>query len=167
VGLAAKRGLLAVFGLAWLGFWWAVALWPPATVLPLLMFFAGYGTLGTAAALWLRDVMLKQRLNREMLLVQGAMQAASIALAAVGHAWDLPVGQVIGLMMLVWSLGMAAVAAIIEPASLVPAIGWMLAFLVGAYWPPALRPALFLGTLVHVVAPLVVSLRLRRATGST
>ena len=164
VGLSVKRWLLAVFGLAWLAFWWAMAFWPPASALPVLGFFAVWGTAGTLTVLRLRKLLLEQRLNREMLLVQLAMICASMALAVVGHTWGLPVPQVLGLMMLVWSLAMAALAAIIEPASLVPAIAWMVAFLVSAVWPPALRPCLFAGTLVHVVGPLIVSLRLRRAS---
>ena len=163
VGLAVKRWLLAVFGLAWLAFWCAMAIWPPATALPVLIFFGAYGTAGTLTVLRLRKLLLEQRLNRQMLLVQLAMICASMALATVAHAWSLPVPQMLGLMMLLWSLAMAALAAIIEPASLIPSIVWMLGFLLSALWPGTLRPCLIVGTVVQVVGPLAVSLRLRRA----
>jgi len=161
-GLKVRRWLLAVFGVAWLAFWWAIAIWPPATLMPLMAFLVVYGGAGTLTVLSLRRVLLQHRLNREMMLVHLALVTASIALVGVGWQWGLPVLQVVGLLMLLWSLSMAALAAIIEPTSLIPAVAWMLGFLISAVWPSTFQLCLLGGTLVHAVVPLLVSLRLQR-----
>jgi hypothetical protein len=142
-----------------------VAWAPPATVLPLLQFLLGYTLVGVATVLPQRKTMLEHRLNREMLLVYLAMMLASIAMATVALTWGLSVPNALVLLMLVWALGMGALAAIIEPASVVPAVVWLGTALLGARWPAQVRACLAVGTATHVVWPLLVSLRVARAGG--
>lgn len=165
-GLRSRRWLLGAFGLAWLGFWLTTAWAPPPTPVPMLTFLALCLTLGTVAVLPLRRVFLDHRRNREMLLVNVAMVVASLAMAGAGLWLHLPVEVLLVMLMLVWSLGMGAVAVIVEPASLVPAVVWLLAALASAWSPSLTRGSLAAGTLVHVAAPLIVSLRVRRDDGA-
>ncbi|MBL8952938.1 MAG: serine/threonine protein kinase [Myxococcaceae bacterium] len=161
-GLGPRRAMLAGFGLAWLGFWWWVAASPPASALPLLGFLLGYAATATAVTLAMRDVMLSHRLNREMLLVQCAMVMVSAALALVAPQLGLSVPMVLTHFMFIWALGMAAVAAIVEPMSVIPAMTWLLAGIASALRPEALRPALAVGAAVHFGVPMLVSLRVKQ-----
>ncbi len=165
-GLRARRWMLAGFGLSWLLFWGAVAVAPPLTVRPLVLFLVSFTVAGTALVLPQRKTMLGHRLNREMLLVYLAMLLTSIAMGAVAWVWSLPVAAALVLLMLVWAMGMGALAVIIEPASLVPAFVWLATALVAARWPETIGVCLAVGTVTHVVWPLLVSLNLtRRSVG--
>jgi len=59
-------------------------------------------------------------------------------------------------------LGMAAVAAMVEPASLVPSVAWLVGSLIGALVPAWLPAALITCSIVHFVGPLLVNLRVKK-----
>ena len=154
--------MLAGFGVAWLAFWgWVVAA-PPPSELRIVAFLVGYVAMGVTVTVALRDIMLEHRLNREMTLVHLAMLTTSAVLSLMAPRLGLSVPSLLIHLMFIWALGMAAIAAIVEPLSLVPAGVWLLAALAGALWPEALRPGLAVGAAAHVLVPVLVSLRVRR-----
>ncbi|MEW5741322.1 MAG: serine/threonine-protein kinase [Myxococcota bacterium] len=164
-GLTTKRVMLAVFGLAWLAFWSWTAASPPPVAWPMSLFLLAYLGVGVAGTLAMRRELLEHRLNREMMLVQLAMQSVAAVVGLLATPLGLAVPAVLVLMMLTWALGMGAIAAIVEPLSLVPSLTWLVAAVVSALWPAALHTCLVVGSVTHVVVPLWVSLRVRGEDG--
>jgi eukaryotic-like serine/threonine-protein kinase len=162
-GLTTKRVLLAVLGLAWVSFWGWTALVPPAAAWPMSVFLVGCIAFGAAGTFTSRRELFEHRLNREMMLCQLAMAAAGAVLGLLAGPLGLAVPTVLVLMMLTFALGMGAIAAIVEPTSLVPSLCWVAAAVVSAVWPAALSAALVLAAAVHAVVPLWVSFRVRGA----
>ncbi|MFT3713216.1 MAG: protein kinase [Archangium sp.] len=161
VGLTAKRGFLAVFGLVWAVFWCVVAARPPETTRPFSVFFGVTLLVGLGITLASRRTLLSHARNREMMLLQLVLLLGSLGVSLGAEVMTLRVDAALVLLMLVWSLAMAALAIIIEPASAIPAAAWALAFLVSLFAPPFLPVALGVAACVHAISPLVVSLRVR------
>jgi len=158
-GLRTKRIMLALFGLAWLTFWGWAALWPPSSALPMSAFLGGCIVFGVAGSVVSRRELLEHRLNREMMLCQLAMALAGATLGLLAGPLGLSVPTVLVLMMLTFGLGMGAIAAIVEPTSLAPSLGWVAGAVLSALWPAALSASLITASLLHAVVPLWVSLR--------
>ncbi len=160
-GLRTKRIMLALFGLAWLGFWGWTALSPPSSALPMSGFLGACIVFGALGAVASRRELLEHRLNREMMLCQLAMSVAGVTLGLLAAPLGLTVPAVLVLMMLVFALGMGAIAAIVEPTSLVPSVAWVAGAVVSALWPAALGASLLSASFVHAAVPLWVSLKVR------
>jgi eukaryotic-like serine/threonine-protein kinase len=152
VGLSGRQWMLSIFGGWWVAFWLVVAAaWPPR-----LWLLQGFLALYTV---W-RGLLL-HGLTRQMLFVQGSMMLVSLAWVSVAPALGLTIEAILVALMLLWALGMGCLAIIIEAASMLPALAWLLAAVVGSVWPASVPVMLGLGALVHGVVPLVVSLRVK------
>ncbi len=165
-GLEIRRWLLGAFGAAWLAFWGGVAVHVPSSVAPIWGFLLAYSVVGVAVGLWFRRAMLQHRLNREMMLVHFAMVSIGGVLSFCAGELGLGVTHLLVVLMFLWALGMSAIAAIVEPLSLVPAAVWLAGAVASVVWPGALQACLAAGALVHVVGPLLVSLRVPQPPSS-
>lgn len=162
IGLGAKQLMLGAFGAIWASGFAFFAFSPPEHPSTVGAFLLGYLALGVAGTIRARRQLLQHRLNREMMLVHLSWLLASAMLSFLAPQLGLQLPALWVPLMLLFALGMAAIAAIVEPSSMVPAIGWAIAALIGALFPSSMRWVVLLGALLHGFWPFAVSWRFGR-----
>ncbi|MBL8913834.1 MAG: serine/threonine protein kinase [Archangium sp.] len=164
IGLGTKQIMLGAFGAIWAGAFVFFTIFPPEHATTVGAFLVGYLGLGVAGTVRGRAQLLQHRLNREMMFVHLSWLSTSALLSFLAPSLGLQFPTLWVPLMLLFALGMAAIAVIVEVSSMVPAIVWGLAALIGALFPETLRWAVLLGALLHGFWPLLVSLRFARKT---
>lgn len=139
------RGIAgAVTGLSWLAFWSTMVLYPPDTVAPMVAFALGVLVVGSSAILLRGRALLANRINRTSMAVVVTTLLGTAAWCLGSSMLGLPIATTFAGLLLVWALGAAGMAILMDPFGGVSAVGFAVAFLV-ASWRPAWAGALIIG----------------------
>ncbi len=139
------RGVLgALIALGYLVFWTYVAFRPPDTVMPLVVFSGACMIVAAIVVTHSARVLLKTRLNRTVLTVHMSLMLIITAWCAGGGAMGLAVQQIQIVLLLVWGLGVGAIASVVHPLGLPSGAAFLIAFGL-ASWRPEYTPWVTLG----------------------
>ncbi|MEM9192214.1 MAG: serine/threonine-protein kinase, partial [Myxococcota bacterium] len=135
VGVGFRRFLVIGLGTLWMAWWIGVALYPPATVVPLMGLTGGFVSVGAGVVIAGRKSMLDNRLNRHISYLSLATLGLILGWLVVAMSLREDMTTVYVVIMLLLALASAAATVTIDVRSAPIAIGWVLGMIVLAARP--------------------------------